>query len=154
MMAGPWLADPRVDGKGFENDKTSKLKGIGAKSEETLSKNGITTIKALRDISPEKSKAISDAARGEAQISNSQLTKFKTLAKHAEPGDPPEKVDYRKFDNLYKERLLVPRVPYESRGTQAALTKEPLHSGNSANSNSLPHYHNSSKLLLVTPVSP
>jgi hypothetical protein len=50
--------------------------------------------------------------------------------------------------------VLVPRVPYESRGTQAALTKEPLHSGNSANSNSLPDYHNSSKLLLVTTVSP
>ncbi len=46
--------------------------------------------------------------------------------------------------------MLVPRVPYESRGTQAALTKEPLHSENSANSNSLPEYHNSSKLILVT----
>jgi hypothetical protein len=101
---GLWLADPRVDGTVFENDKTSKLEGIGAKSEEKLSKNGITTIKALRDISPEKSKGISDAARGEARISNSQLTKFKTLAKHAEPGDPPEKVDYRKFNNPYKER--------------------------------------------------
>jgi hypothetical protein len=26
---GPWLAGPQVDGKVFENDKTSKLKGIG-----------------------------------------------------------------------------------------------------------------------------
>jgi hypothetical protein len=60
---GPWLAGPREDGKVFENDKTSKLKGIGAKSEEKLSKNGITAFKALRDISPEMSKAISDAAR-------------------------------------------------------------------------------------------
>jgi hypothetical protein len=80
---GPWLVDPREDGKVFENDKPSIFKGIGAKSEEKLSKNGITTIKALLDISPEASKAISDAAR-ELRILNSQLTKFKTLAKHAE----------------------------------------------------------------------
>jgi predicted flap endonuclease-1-like 5' DNA nuclease len=60
---GPWLADTREDGQVFEHDKTSKLKGIGAKSEEKLSKHGITTVKALRDISPEKSKEISDAAR-------------------------------------------------------------------------------------------
>jgi hypothetical protein len=48
------------------------------------------------------------------------------------------------------------RVPWNAspRGTQAALTKDPLHSGNSANRNSLPDYHNSSKLLLVTTVSP
>jgi hypothetical protein len=41
----PWLADMQEDGKVFEHDKTSKLKGIGAKSEEKLSKNRITTLK-------------------------------------------------------------------------------------------------------------
>jgi hypothetical protein len=99
---GPWLADTREDGQVFEHDKTSKLKGIGAKSEEKLSKHGITIVKALHDISPEKSREISDAAR-EVRISDSQLTKFNFFAKDAEPGDPPEKKDYRKFDNPYKE---------------------------------------------------
>jgi hypothetical protein len=80
-----------------------QLKGLGAKSEEKLSKNGITTIKTLRNISPKKNKAISDAVR-EVQISNSQLTKFKTLVKLTEPGDPPKKVDCCKFGSLYKER--------------------------------------------------
>jgi hypothetical protein len=50
--------------------------------------------------------------------------------------------------------VLVPRIPQESRGTLVALTKELLLSGNSANCNSLPEYHNSSKLPLVTKVSP
>jgi predicted flap endonuclease-1-like 5' DNA nuclease len=100
---GPWLADTRDDGKVFELDKTSKLKGIGAKSEEKLAKHGITTIKAICDLTPEKIKEISDAAR-EVQISDSQLNKFKSLAENAKPGDPPEKIDYRKFDNPYKER--------------------------------------------------
>jgi hypothetical protein len=100
---GPWLADTQEDGQVFEHDKTSKLKGIGTKSEEKLSKHGIMTVKALCDISPEKSKEISDAAR-EVRLSNSHLTKFKKIAKDAEPGDPPEKKDYRKFDNPYKER--------------------------------------------------
>jgi hypothetical protein len=102
--SGPWLVDPREDGKVFENDKPSKLKGIGAKSKKRLSKNGITTIKVLRDFSPKKSKAISDAVR-EVQISNSQLTKFKSLVKHAEPGDPPKKVDYCKFNNLTRRGM-------------------------------------------------
>jgi predicted flap endonuclease-1-like 5' DNA nuclease len=47
----------------IQHDKSSKLKGIGAKSEELLFKHGITTIKALCVISPEKSKEMSDAAR-------------------------------------------------------------------------------------------
>jgi predicted flap endonuclease-1-like 5' DNA nuclease len=38
------------------------LKGIGAKSEEKLAKHGITTIKAICDLTPEKIKEISDAA--------------------------------------------------------------------------------------------
>ena len=100
---GPWLAETREDGKVYEQDKTSRLKGVGAKSEEKLTMNGITTIAALRDMTPEKSKEISDAAR-EVRISESQLAKFKDLAKDAEPGDPPQKIDYRKFDNPYKER--------------------------------------------------
>jgi hypothetical protein len=92
---GPWLA--------FELNKTSKLKGIGAKSEEKLAKHGITTIKAICDLTPEMIKEISDAAR-EVRISDSQLNKFKSLAENAKPGDPPEKTDYPKFDNPYKER--------------------------------------------------
>jgi transposase-like protein len=79
------------------------LEGIGAKSEEKLAKHGITTIKAICDLTPEKIKEISDAAR-EVRISDSQLNKFKSLAENAKPGDPPEKSDYRKFDNPYKER--------------------------------------------------
>jgi hypothetical protein len=47
---GPWLADTRDGGKVFELNKTSKLKGIGAKSEEKLAKHGITTIKAICDM--------------------------------------------------------------------------------------------------------
>jgi hypothetical protein len=102
--AGPWLADTRAEGKVYEQEKTSKLKGIGAKAEEKLSKNGIATIQALRDMSLEKSKEISYAAAREVRIPDWQLTKFRNLAKDAEPGDPPDKIDYRKFDNPYKER--------------------------------------------------
>jgi hypothetical protein len=100
---GPWLADTRDVGKVYENEKPSKLKGVGAKSEEKLALNGISTIKVLRDITAEKIQEISSAAK-EVRISDSQLTKFKKVAEDAKPGDPPEKVDYRKFDNPYEER--------------------------------------------------
>jgi hypothetical protein len=60
---GPWLADTREPGKVYENEKTSKLKGLGTKSEGKLSKNGITTIKALHGITAEKIKEICAAAR-------------------------------------------------------------------------------------------
>jgi hypothetical protein len=50
---------------------------------------------SVQELTAEKIQEISSAAM-EVRISKSQLTKFKKVAGFR-PGDPPEKVDYRKL---------------------------------------------------------
>jgi predicted flap endonuclease-1-like 5' DNA nuclease len=100
---GQWVVINREPNSKYEMDPVSYLVGLGDVTEKKLKKQGLVTIKDIKNLSGNQMEAISKLEKVD-RIGLPQMLGFQEQAKKAILGRPPEKTDYRKAENPWKAR--------------------------------------------------
>ncbi len=95
---GVWVESSRIQGKLYQNDPVSKLKGVGKKMSEKLASMGLKTVNDIKQLTN-----IKDIERTDG-ISEKKLTGLYQQALTAMDEDCPPDIDHRKKDNPYKSK--------------------------------------------------